>query len=112
MYVMNVFDYLKATNAYPIPMTTLVDVCSNRGLYPTDDVDAELLQSANFKGARADILMWLSIAPNISQGGQSYSFSEYERKAMRGEAQSLYGEIGDEQNSSKVVAFGYKGSRL
>ena len=55
--------------------------------------------------------MWLSKAPNISQGGQSYSFSEDERKDFRNEAKGLYDECGEDK-ADILPKFGYKGTRL
>ena len=57
--------------------------------------------------------MWLSVAPDVSQGGQSYSFTDEQRKQFRNRANSLYDDFGasDEAGTPKPI-YGYKGSRL
>lgn len=109
---MDVFNFLKSVSAYPVPMMTLAEIASGRGLYLTDEADEDTTASQAYKGAKADLLIWLSVAPNVSQGGQSYSFSEYERKNMRAQAMALYGEIGESASENKGVKYGYKGDKL
>lgn len=108
-----VLDLLKSANAYPVPPRTLIEVSLRRGLPMEDEATTEIAQSAAYNLAKADILMWLSRAPNISQGGQSYSFSEDERTQLRKEAAALYKEYGEDGEEEKhVTVYGYKGSSL
>ena len=72
---MTVNEALRSINAYPIPERTIVEVCERRGLDPCGEAGFSVLDSAEFKLAKADLLLWLSYAPNVSQGGQSYNFS-------------------------------------
>lgn len=104
-------ESLKSVNAYPVPLRTLVEVAEARGLSLTEDATKEVLDSAAYNLAVADLLLWLSIAPNISQGGQSYSFSDEQRTQLRNRAKSLYAEYGEDRAASKPI-YGYKGSRL
>lgn len=106
-----ILDALKGINAYPIPPHTLNGIAEVRDLPLSDTATRETLNGKQFKLAKADILMWLSIAPNISQGGQSYSFSEEQRKALRAEANGLYNES-DEDKTAILPKFGYKGTKL
>jgi hypothetical protein len=55
--------------------------------------------------------MWYSTAPNISQGGISYSFSEKERSIFANRAMSIYKAWAKEEAKSTTI-YGYKGSRL
>lgn len=104
-------DLLKSVNAYPIPLRTLVEVAERRGISLTAEAAAEDMKGAEYRLAKADLLLWLSLAPNISQGGQTYSFSEDQRKAMRNEANAIYGEL--EPDVAPIMpTFGYKGDRL
>lgn len=54
--------------------------------------------------------MWLSQAPNVSQGGQSYTFDNEQRLKFSNAALAIYGDY-KEDNTPKTT-FGYKGSRL
>lgn len=106
-----ILDALKGINAYPVPPHTLNSIAAARGLTLADAATRETLNGKDFKLATADVLMWLSKAPNISQGGQSYSFSEEQRKDLRNEANALYTEC-DEDKTAILPKFGYKGTRL
>lgn len=105
-------DSLKAINAYPIPLRTLDEVATRRGVTLTDETTKEKLQSREYNLAKADLMMWLSIAPDISQGGQSYSFSEEQRKQFKNEAYALYDKFEEDEADKPKANFGYKGSRL
>ena len=105
-----VLDTLKGINAYPVPLRTLVEVAEVRGLTLTAEASQEELVGRAYKLAKADLLLWLSLAPNITQGGQSYSFTDDQRQQLRNQAQDLYDEC-DEGTVVKPV-YGYKGSRL
>ncbi len=106
-----VLEALKGVNAYPVPLRTLAAIADKRGLSPTTDATQEVQKSKEYNLAVADLLMWLSEAPNVSQGGISYSFSEEERKRFRLRAESILEEIGDSGNSFGVE-YGYKGEDL
>lgn len=104
-------ESLKGVNAYPVPLRTLVEVAEARGLSLTAEATKEVLDSEAYNLAVADLLLWLSLAPNISQGGQSYSFSEEQRTQLRNRANALFAKYGDDGAASKPI-YGYKGSRL
>lgn len=107
---MTIFDSLQSINAYPIPSATITRVGMGRGLDPEATVTADTLKTPEYRMAYADLLLWLSVAPNISQGGQSYSFSDEERKRFRQEALDILDELDDEYKNH--VPYGYKGDRL
>ncbi|MBO7264367.1 MAG: hypothetical protein J6U93_07600 [Alistipes sp.] len=104
-----IVESLRALNAYPIPMTTLVTIVEGRGLMPHDTLINEAMQ--DYRKAEADVYMWLSNAPDVSQGGQNYSFSDEQRRHLRQQALAIYNEAG-ENNASKRTIYGYKGTRL
>lgn len=89
-------------------MQTLVSIAEGRGLTPYDFVD---VVSSDFRKATADVYMWLSNAPDVSQGGQSYSFTDEQRKHFRQHAMAIYKEEG-EAKAVKSTIYGYKGTRL
>lgn len=92
-------EYLRSLTRYPVPNATIAEIMARRG-------EAKEL-------GRADLLVWLSVQPNISQGGQSYSFTEEERKTMRAEARAIYKQSGDERLELVTEGqYGYKGEWL
>lgn len=103
-----IVESLRALTAYPIPMPTLVSIAEGRGLSPYDTTNNTL---PNYRKAEADVYMWLSNAPDVSQGGQSYSFTDEQRKHFRQQAKAIYEATG-EATASKSTIYGYKGTRL
>ena len=106
-----ILESLKSVNAYPVPLRTLVEIAERRGLSLTSEATQAELRGKDYKLATADLLLWLSLAPNISQGGQSYSFTDEQRQQFRNRANALFDEFGEE-TSSVQPTYGYKGSRL
>ena len=106
-----ILDALKGINAYPVPLRTLVEVAEGRKLDLQGEATIAVLRSKEYRLATADVLMWLSLAPNIGQGGQSYSFSEEQRTQLRRKADAIYEECGEVESLSKPT-FGYKGKYL
>lgn len=107
-----VLDSLKAVNRYPVPATFYASVMVARGIEGEAEVDADMLTSAAYNLAKADMLIWLSNAPDISQGGQTYGFTDEQRTLMRNEAYALYKEYGDGATNTPKPTYGHKGSRL
>lgn len=105
-----ILEALKGINAYPIPFRTLVETAEGRGLSLADEATAAVLAGKAFRLATADLLLWLSLAPNVSQGGQSFSFTDEQRVRLRQRAQSIYDEYDDTGGTG--VKYGYKGSSL
>lgn len=109
--VVTVLDALKGINAYPVPLRTLQRIATRRGLSLDTDATPEMLAGKSYELAKADVLMWLSDAPDVSQGGQSYSFTDEQRAHFRRRASGIYGEY-DEQEAGIKPVYGYKGSSL
>lgn len=103
------YDLLAGINAYPISPRTLSGIGATRGLDLEQVATTEGIASDAYRLSRADVLMWLSDAPDVSQGGQNYSFSDEQRARFRNEANAIYAELDTE---SKNTTYGYKGSRL
>ena len=102
-----IVEGLKALNAYPIPMQTLMCIAEGRGLEPYDT----MTDTAEYRLATADVYMWLSNAPDVSQGGQSFSLTDEQRKHLRQRAQAIYGAEGVNKTVKHTI-YGYKGTRL
>lgn len=105
-------DALKGINAYPIPQRTIIEIALRRGCGLSDEMTRENLTGRPFNLAKADILIWLSDAPNITQGGQSYSFTDEQRTKFRNQANGLYEEFADDEQGAPKPIYGYKGSKL
>ena len=105
-----VLEALRGINSYPIPLRTINEVAERRGVDLNEETTVGILQSREFNLSRADLLLWLSYAPNVTQGGQSYSFSDEQRMRMRNMAQQIYDEM-EEEGLPKTL-YGYKGKRL
>ena len=106
-----VLEALRGVNAYPVPIRTLEEIAMARGLSLALEATQEVLLGKAYKLAKADLLLWLSYAPNISQGGQSYSFSDEQRTQFRDFAYATYSEYGEDTAAIRPT-YGYKGSRL
>lgn len=107
-----VIDALKGLNSYPVPLRTLVETAEKRGLNLDTETTAEVLKGKAYNLASADIFLWLSFAPDISQGGQSYSFTDEQRTHFRNHAKALYKDFNEDNGSATKPIYGYKGSRL
>ena len=106
-----VLDSLKGITAYPVPLRTLVEIAERRGLSLSDEASQETLKGKAFSLSKADTLLWLSLAPNVTQGGQSYSFTDEQRTEFKNRAYVLFNKFEDEAVKPKPI-YGYKGSRL
>lgn len=106
-----ILEALKSVNAYPISFRTLMETAERRGISLSAEAMQETLQCREYRLAKADLLLWLSTAPNISQGGQSYSFTDEQRKDFKRQAFDIYAVLEPKSNAG-CVTFGYKGDRL
>lgn len=107
---MKLSDYLRGLSSYPLSEEALQSILSKRGAsYDTDTIDDDQLLCLT----TADVYRWLSTAPDISQGGQSYSLSDNIREYYRRRANELYRAGGEPVEEVKAkVRYGYKGERL
>lgn len=112
MQELTVIDALFGVTGYPIPMRTVKTISLRRGLDLGAAPTKDLVTSREFRLCEADLLMWLSRAPNVSQGGQSYNFNEDQRKDFRNRAKAIYDDLGEADGSATGIQYGYKGSRI
>lgn len=109
--MVTVRDSLKKINAYPIPDEQLRFVAIRREIDLDITVTPEMAKSDNYRLAQADLMKWVSTAPNISQGGASFDILYSDRERLREMAKTIYEELGEVEPTGKVK-FGYKGNRL
>jgi hypothetical protein len=82
-----------------------------RGLHPDEDFRGDLARRREYQLVRADVLVYLSEVPNVTQEGVSFSILETTRQQMAKEAERIYRKYGD-PNAPKRPRYGYKGSLL
>lgn len=92
---------------YPIPPRTLNRVAVRRGLILTTEATQEILNTRDYRLAEADTMKWLIAAPNISEGGVTFSLSQIERSQLKQESASIYEELETEEPT-----YGYIGEDL
>lgn len=109
---MTILDSLLAISAYPIPMRTVEAYATKRGLEITDDMEEDMYAGRGYRLATADLMLWLYFAPNVSQGGQSYSLTDAQRAEFRRRALTIYDELGEGDVMNAGVRYGYKGENL
>lgn len=107
-----VLESLKGVNAYPVPLRTLTEIAERRGISLTGEATQECLKGKAYNLAVADLLLWLSLAPNVTQGGQSFSFTDEQRMQFRNRANALFDEFAADEAGTPKPIYGYKGSRL
>lgn len=111
---MTVLQSLLSVTVYPLPLRTLEEAAARRGIDLAEDASKDVLTSAAYNLAVADVLVWLVTAPDVSQGGQSYSFTDEQRAQMLSRARALLAKYAPDTDAatSTGVVYGYKGSRL
>lgn len=109
-------EALLATSIYPILPASVEKNAVKRELDLTAEITREIVNSPAYNATLADCLLELAVAPNIAQGGQSYSFTAEERKALRKGAFACYNRAGLSEEAKSCaeqpVEYGYKGSSL
>lgn len=106
---MTIIESLKTISSYPVPQLTLIRVAVERGLPGEETITPEILKSNGYQLAKADLMDWLSNAPNVSEGGVSFSLSQKERDNFKRKSESIYREAGE---STSSVKYGYIGEEL
>lgn len=107
---MTVLDSLRAINGYPLSLLSLELAARGRNLDPGAEVTKEVLGSKGYRLAKADVLMMLADAPDVTQEGITYSFTDEQRGSFRKSASVIYNENGERERGAAV--YGYKGDRL
>jgi len=106
---MTVLQSLKSASAYPVPESALRDMAEARGLDPDGAADMGVRSRPGFRLAAADVLLWLSRAPNVTQAGVSYAFTDGDRLNFRRRASAVYRDCGE---ALPGATYGYKGERI
>lgn len=110
--MVTVFDALLAVSAYPIPARVIKSTALKRAVDLETEADEASVHSDAFRLATADLFVWLYFAPNVSQGGQSYSFTESQRNWWKKQALAIYEELEDDAVDALKTTYGYMGAKL
>ena len=106
---MTLSEYLRGLSNYPLSEEALQSILSKRGL----DGKSTMTDDKLLCLVTADLYSWVALAPDISQGGQSYSLTDNIREYYRRRANELYHEAGElESVLEEHPRYGYKGDRL
>lgn len=105
---MKISNAIKAMSSYPIPAATIENIIDEAGLDAEADITKEIRVSNGFKKAKALTYAFLAEAPNITQGGISYTFSEDERSRFAKKSNTLLIEL-EEEEAGTDVQCGYIG---
>ena len=93
---MTISAALKSISNYPIPSLVIENIADEAGLGEvTQTVTKEMRKGSDFKRATAYVYRFLADAPNIQQGGISYTFSEDERSRFAKRAAAILDELGE-----------------
>ncbi|MDR0657690.1 MAG: hypothetical protein LBG18_01925 [Mediterranea sp.] len=109
---MTVLQSLKSITGYPIPLCTLQDVAEQRGINIESEATLEVRANNNFRLAKADVLFWLADAPDVSQAGISYNFTDTQRNNFRRQATEIYSDCGEPLPAGSADSSGYVGERF
>lgn len=99
---------IKSLSSYPIPAATIENICEEVGLDKEAEITKEDRRSYMFKKAKALTYAFLAEAPNITQGGISYTFSPDERSRFTKKSNSLLAELGENEEGTDIPC-GYIG---
>jgi len=102
-------DALKAISNYPIPQPVIELAAVRRGVDLTAAITPDTFATKEYIRAEADIKIFLSKAPNITEAGIIYELSPADRSALRSEAAKALSDTGA---TTQSVIFGYKGQQL
>lgn len=110
-----VLELLKGVTNYPVPARVLNRIALVRDIELTTEVTTEMVSSKDYQLAEADVMRFVSTAPNVTQAGISFDILVSDRNDLRTQANLIYKKYGDElyQPDGEVkTKFGYKGDRL
>ncbi|MEL7586657.1 MAG: hypothetical protein AAGU19_08070 [Prolixibacteraceae bacterium] len=102
-----ILEALKGVTSYPVPRRVFNKIAVIRGLDLEAGATAAVLSSAAYSLAEADVLLWTSDAPDMTEAGTSFKLSDKQRAAMKAQANAVLS-----PSTVEVVTFGYKGENL
>lgn len=92
---MTIIDSLQAISLYPITRSALLSIAIECNLDGQDTMTTELYNHKDYKRAKAKVYKLLSEAPDVTEAGATYGFTDTERKAFERKANELLNQVGD-----------------
>lgn len=105
---MTVSESLKSINNYPIPPYVLTKSAIKNGMSLEEEVTSEILISREYRLMEADVYAFLAGAPDVTQNGVLFSFSQEQREWFLSMSNGIKTELGIE-DSSTGQGYGYMG---
>ena len=106
---MTVLESLRMLTAYPIPMESLEAIGIEVGLDLGDELST--VPSKSIYLAKSRTYMFVALAPNVSEGGVSISYTATERAYFMNLARK-YAALAGEDGMIPGPAYGYKGENI
>lgn len=107
---MNVRESLISLSNYPVPMPVVENVGQAYSLDLDIEASVAVRETGEYKKAKAAIYIFLSTAPDVTQGGITFRLSDKDKARFRNLAISLLEDVG--AISLGGVDYGYKGEQL
>ena len=103
-----------AVTAYPIAPQTIEAWAAYWDVDLQQEASKQTMQSKGYQMVKANLWDWLAVAPNLSQGGQTYSFTDEQRTLFKQRASSIRSsvELDPDEQPAATSLYGYKGSTL
>ena len=108
---MKLSELLKSINTYPIPNNVILEAALKNGLDADTEVTKEVVDSGSYRLAQADVYTFLAGAPNVTQNGISFSFSDEQRSYFLKTANAIRDNEGVTSPASGQ-GYGYMGEDL
>lgn len=108
---MKISELLKSINTYPIPENVISEAGIRYGLDLEAEATQEIISSSGYKLAKADIYTFLAGAPDVTQNGISFSFTDEQRKYFLNVSSSIRTEEGV-TDTTGAGYYGYVGEDL
>ncbi|MCL1932842.1 MAG: hypothetical protein FWF53_03370 [Candidatus Azobacteroides sp.] len=108
-----ILESLKSVSGYPVPESTFITIAANRNIILEGEATQTGLKTNSYRLAKADVMMWVSFAPNVRQADVQFDLLYSDREKLRKAANAVYEELGDDAFIPETkTKFGYKGDRL
>jgi hypothetical protein len=113
MNALTIFESLKATAGGLVADRAIEVVCTRRGIDAGGEATQDVLGSAGYRLARADVMMIAAQSPNVKQADVAFDSLVTTREEIKAAANAVYGALGDaEFIPERKTQYGYKGSSL
>ena len=105
---MTVSESLRSINSYPIPPYVLTKTAIKNGMSLEDEITSESVISKEYRLMEADVFAFLAGAPDVTQNGVSFSFTDDQRDWFLSMSNSIKADLGV-SDASSGQGYGYMG---